>query len=70
MKQIIIDYDEYLMLEKAVKLVLKIEKACKEGALIVERRCEPEYGETSIKTKVIMTADLEDAIKEIGGQNG
>ena len=35
MKQIIIDYDEYLMLEKAVKLVLKIEKACKDGEKII-----------------------------------
>lgn len=70
MKQIIIDYDEYLMLEKAVKLVLKIEKACNDGALIIERRYEPEYGEATTKTKIIMTADLEAAIKEIGGLNG
>ena len=69
MKQILIDYDEYLMLERAVKLVLKIEKACKEGALIVERRYEPEYGRTKTKSKVIMTADIEAVIKEIGGVN-
>ena len=70
-KQILIEYSEYLELEKAKKQVEKIKAACLDGALVREERFDEQLYKMVAKTKVIVTADLQLAIEEIGGlRNG
>lgn len=70
-KQILIDYSEYLELEKAKKQVEKIKAACLDGALVREEMFDEQLYKMAAKTKVIVTADLQLAIEEIGGlRNG
>lgn len=70
-KQILIDYSEYLELEKAKNQVEKIKAACLDGALVREEYFDGHRLKMAVNTRVIVTADLKLAIEEIGGlKNG
>lgn len=65
MKQIIIDYDEYLKLEKAKKQVESIKEELKNGALVIERRYSHLCLETKLEYCFKLTDGLQSALKEI-----
>lgn len=68
MKQIVIDYDEYLELEKAKKQVDNIKKELKNGALVREQTHSPITLSTKIKTNIILTSGLQIVLEEIGNE--
>lgn len=76
MKQVVIDYSEYLELEKAKKQVDMIKKELNEGALVTEQQMndspyqDPMYLHVpKFRTKIILTAGLQTILEEIGGAN-
>lgn len=68
MKQIVIDYDEYLELEKAKGQIDSIKKELNDGAFIKKRRYDPVVGETTIKTDIVLTSGLQLVLEEIGNE--
>lgn len=71
MKQILIDYSEYLELEKAKKQVDMIKKELNEGALVVEQSDSPYQDPMYLhvpkfRTKIILTAGLQTILEEMG----
>lgn len=70
-KQILIDYSEYLELEKARQQVEIIRNECQNGALVQQESINIVQGTKKIETKIILTANMENTIIEIGGsKNG
>lgn len=66
-KQIIIDYDEYLKLEKAKKQVNNIKNELKNGALVITRDYNPALLDVEIKYNFTLTDGLQSVLKEISG---
>ena len=75
-KQILIDYQEFLQLEKSKEQLDKIKRELSEGALVVEQQIEDKvyYDPMNLhvpkfKTRIILTAGLQTILEEIGGAN-
>lgn len=76
-KQIIIDYDEYLKLEKAKKQVDNIQQELKSGAMVIKQTFENRTyrdpmalcEEPKFKTEFILTSGLQTILEDIGYNN-
>lgn len=76
-KQIIIDYDEYLKLEKAKKQVDNIQQELKSGAMVRKQIFKAGayrdpmtlYEEPKFKTEFILTSGLQTILEDIGYNN-
>ena len=68
MKQIVVDYDEYLELEKVKKQIVNIKKELKNDALVREQTYSPATLSTKIETNIILTSGLQIVLEEIGNE--
>ena len=70
MKQIIIDYEEYLKLEKAKEQIENLARIVSGGAVVIQNKndwCDP-IAEPQFTTKIKLTEELETELKIIADE--